>query len=79
MLILKAFSSFYNKQIFIAGCESGHCNLTSPSFLEWDALTVILEGVMQRVTQTDQFAPPVDEGLQLLRDVLAYNTQVSFL
>ena len=57
--------------------EREHCNLSSPTFLEWDALTVFLESVMARLHSTDKPKPPTQEGIQLLRAVLAYDSQVN--
>ena len=53
-----------------------HCNLSSPAFLEWDALTVFLESVMSRLHSTDKPKPPTEDGIRLLKAVLAYDSQV---
>lgn len=52
-----------------------HCNQSSPAFLEWDAMTVCLESCMSRFHQADKPKPPPSEGIQLLRDVLLFETQ----
>ena len=64
--------------LLIAGSEGGHCNLSSPSFLEWDALTVFLESVMSKFPLAAEPKPAMMEGVELLRSVLNYDTKVSF-
>ena len=58
------------------GSERGHCNLRSPAFLEWDALTVFLESVMSRLKLADTPASVQQDGICLMKAVLAYNTNV---
>ncbi|XP_056022649.1 exportin-5-like [Ostrea edulis] len=53
---------------------NGLCNLSSPSFLEWDAMTLFIECVMSRIGMTD-FTPDSDNGVALLKSVLAYQSQ----
>ena len=62
-----------------SGAERDYCNLTSPSYLEWDALSVFMECVIKTVmsqNSVEKSTVPVHRGLELLRAVLAYNTQV---
>ena len=58
------------------GTERGHCNLRSPAFLEWDALTVFLESVMSRLKLADTPASVQQDGICLMKAVLTYNTNV---
>ncbi|ESO90188.1 hypothetical protein LOTGIDRAFT_192362 [Lottia gigantea] len=58
-----------------AGVDKGICNLSSPSFLEWDALSVFLESVMLRLMASTNAKPETTEGIELLEQVLAYETQ----
>lgn len=58
------------------GKSEGNCSLTSPSYLEWDALTLVMENVMCRLNVDTQPAESVDEGVCLLKMVLDYETQV---
>ncbi|KAK3595986.1 hypothetical protein CHS0354_032501 [Potamilus streckersoni] len=58
-----------------AGSENGNCNLSSPSFVDWDAMTVFLESVMSKLMLSDQPKPDPKEGIQLLKVVLEYETQ----
>ena len=57
--------------------KSTNCNLSSPSFLEWDALTVFLESVMSKVNLPKQPEADIQKGIALLKSVLQYETQVS--
>ncbi|XP_013417289.1 exportin-5 [Lingula anatina] len=57
------------------GPETGHCNLSSPAFLEWDALVAMLESVMSRLKSSPHPQPPVTDGIQLFKAVLNYQTQ----
>lgn len=67
-----------NYFVSILGTETnGLCNLSSPSFLEWDAMTLFIECVMSRIGMTD-FTPDSDNGVALLKSVLAYQSQVSY-
>lgn len=54
------------------------CNLSSPSFLEWDAMTLFIESVMSRIAMTDYSPDPVT-GVALLKTALAYQSQVMIL
>ncbi|XP_061183399.1 exportin-5-like [Saccostrea echinata] len=57
------------------GTDAGElCNLSSPSFLEWDAMTLFIESVMSRIGLTD-FTPDPDVGVALLKSALAYQSQ----
>ncbi|GAB1599827.1 exportin-5-like [Argonauta hians] len=57
------------------GTERGNCNLSSPAFLEWDGLTTFLESVMSRLITSPNPQPDRAAGVQLLKQVLDYNTQ----
>ncbi|XP_014667809.1 PREDICTED: exportin-5-like [Priapulus caudatus] len=57
------------------GSESGMCSYSSPTFLEWDALTVFLESVMSRILSSDKEKPAAERGILLLKSVLLYDTQ----
>uniref|UniRef100_A0A0P4W0G1 Importin N-terminal domain-containing protein n=1 Tax=Scylla olivacea TaxID=85551 RepID=A0A0P4W0G1_SCYOL len=50
------------------------CNLFSPSYLEWDALSQVVESVMSRVMQSSGWKPSAESGLKLLQLCLAYET-----
>ncbi|KAI0243017.1 Exportin-5 [Lamellibrachia satsuma] len=63
-----------NKPLDIGGSERGHCNLSSPAFLEWDALTVFLESVMSRLKLTDTPPSVQQDGTRLMKEALLYNT-----
>lgn len=54
------------------------CNLSSPSFLEWDAMTLFIESVMSRIAMTDYSPDPIT-GVALLKSALAYQSQVIIL
>ncbi|CAH1792177.1 unnamed protein product [Owenia fusiformis] len=56
------------------GSESGHCNLKSPSYIQWDAVSIYLESVMSRLMQTEG-QPPVQVGINLLQATLQYQTE----
>lgn len=64
-------------RICFSGDGKEYCNLSSPIFLEWDALAVFLDSVMSRLPNTDKPKPPVEEGIKLLKAVLSYDVQVS--
>ncbi|KAJ8309299.1 hypothetical protein KUTeg_014173 [Tegillarca granosa] len=57
------------------GAENGNCKLTSPSFLEWDAMTVCLECVMARAMQSSGPLPDLKDGITLLQNVLSFQTE----
>ena len=59
------------------GSDSGHCNLSSPGFIEFDAMTVMLESVMSRLESSDKPKPDLSQGINLLKAVLDYQSQVS--
>nr|XP_027206686.1 LOW QUALITY PROTEIN: exportin-5-like [Penaeus vannamei] len=50
------------------------CNLFSPFYLEWEALSQVLESVMSRVMQSEGYKPTAESGLELLRLCLSYQT-----
>ncbi|CAG5130696.1 unnamed protein product [Candidula unifasciata] len=55
--------------------DRGICNLSSPSFIYWDACSVFLEAVMSKLFQAEGEKPDVQEGIDLLKQVLAYEMQ----
>ncbi|XP_047474194.1 exportin-5-like [Penaeus chinensis] len=54
--------------------EKQLCNLFSPFYLEWEALSQVLESVMSRVMQSESYKPTAESGLELLRLCLSYQT-----
>ncbi|XP_005099250.1 exportin-5 [Aplysia californica] len=58
-----------------ADSDKGICNLSSPSFIAWDACSVFLEAVMSKVFLADAEMPKVEEGIDLLHSVLSYEMQ----
>ncbi|KAG0711248.1 Exportin-5 [Chionoecetes opilio] len=54
--------------------EKQLCNLFSPSYLEMDALSQVVESVMSRVMQSKGWKPSAESGLKLLQLCLAYET-----
>lgn len=54
--------------------EKQLCNLFSPSFLQWDAVSQIVESVMGRTVQSDRAKPNAESGVKLLQQCLAYET-----
>ena len=56
--------------------DRDHCNLSSPSFLEWDSLTVFLESVMSRLMKSGASQSVITDGIQLLEATLAHETSV---
>ncbi|KAH9505183.1 Exportin-5 [Bulinus truncatus] len=68
-----------NKPIEIgtgADADRGFCNLSSPSFISWDACSVFLEAVMSKLFVGDSDKSFVQEGIDLLHRALAYQMQV---
>ena len=63
--------------IVYLGSDSGHCNLSSPAYLEWDALTIYLESVLSQYLLTDKPKPAVEEGIALLKAFLNTDFKVS--
>ncbi|RUS77141.1 hypothetical protein EGW08_015097 [Elysia chlorotica] len=55
--------------------EKGICNLSSPSFITWDACSVFLEAVMSKVFLADGEQPSIQEGTDLLYKTLDYEMQ----
>ncbi|KAL8619551.1 hypothetical protein ACOMHN_019607 [Nucella lapillus] len=51
------------------------CSLSSPEYLEWEALTVFTESVMLRLFQSDKPLPDMSLGIQLLTQLLTYQNQ----
>lgn len=62
--------------MFHSATESGNCNLSSPSFLEWDAMTVFLENMMTKLPFITGETSYMEEGIRLLKSVFVYQTQV---
>ncbi|XP_059154978.1 exportin-5-like isoform X2 [Physella acuta] len=58
-----------------AGADKGICNLSSPSFISWDACSVFLEAVMSKLFLGEGEKPNVQEGIDLLHRVLEYQMQ----
>ncbi|WAR18940.1 XPO5-like protein [Mya arenaria] len=51
------------------------CNLHSPSYLEWEALTLFFENVMSRLNLEKMSTTDTQDGVQLLKTVLVFNMQ----
>ena len=78
----------FSASVLAGASEGGLCNLSSPSFLEWDAASIFLESVMQKIDKSgskfsetgpkfgDDIIQPQD-CVELLRSVLAFRTQVT--
>ena len=52
------------------------CSMSSPEYLEWEALTVFTESVMLRLFQSEKTLPDVSLGIGLLNQLLTYQNQV---
>ncbi|XP_071452699.1 exportin-5 isoform X2 [Hetaerina americana] len=50
------------------------CTGTSFAYLEWDALSQVLDSVLGKILATDRGRPPVELGLHLLEMCLAFET-----
>ncbi|XP_046395855.1 exportin-5 isoform X3 [Ischnura elegans] len=50
------------------------CTGTSLEYLEWDALSQVLDSVLGKILATDRGRPPVESGLRLLEMCLAFET-----
>ena len=71
-------TSLNNSWFSIVDTDSNHCTLSSPSFLEWDAASVFLEGVMSRMfTSKAENKPEPQQGVDLLNNVLSFEANVS--
>ncbi|KAK3092966.1 hypothetical protein FSP39_009455 [Pinctada imbricata] len=57
------------------GGGKDYCSLFSPSFLEWDAMTVCLECVISKLSNPKSI-PELSTGVLLLNEVLNYQTQI---
>ncbi|PVD26679.1 hypothetical protein C0Q70_14357 [Pomacea canaliculata] len=55
--------------------DKAPCSLSSPEYLEWEALTIFTESVMLRLFQSDKQLPDISLGIQLLQQLLAYQNQ----
>ena len=53
--------------------------MSSPLYLEWEALTVFTESVMLRLFQSEKVLPDVNQGIELLNQLLTYQNQVGWL
>ncbi|KAK7104837.1 exportin-5-like [Littorina saxatilis] len=51
------------------------CSMSSPEYLEWEALTVFTESVMLRLFQSEKPLPDVSLGIELLNQLLGYQNQ----
>jgi len=60
----------------IVGVENGNCKLASPSFIEWDAMTVCLESVMHHIRTSPDAKHDIQAGITLLSNVLQFQTEV---
>ncbi|GFS26626.1 exportin-5 [Elysia marginata] len=58
-----------------ADVEKGICNLSSPSFIAWDACSVFLEAVMSKVFLADWEQSSIQAGVNLLYKTLDYEQQ----
>lgn len=57
-----------------AGERSTSCSIQDPAYLEWEAISVVLEGVLSRILHVTE-RPPVQTGLRLLEDCLRVETR----
>ncbi|XP_023226936.1 exportin-5-like [Centruroides sculpturatus] len=55
--------------------ENGFCSMTTPLYLEWEALANCLESVMGRILSNDLSKSSAEDGIKLLKAVLKYETQ----
>ncbi|XP_005666094.2 exportin-5 [Sus scrofa] len=56
--------------------ESGLCSIFSPSFVQWEAMTFFVEGVVNQMFRTvDKEEIPVNDGIELLQMVLNFETK----
>ena len=56
---------------------TGVCDQNSPSFIAWDSCSFFLDAVMSKLFIADAEMPNIQDGVQLLHKVLAYETQVA--
>lgn len=66
-----------NACVIWLAADKAPCSLSSPEYLEWEALTIFTESVMLRLFQSDKQLPDISLGIQLLQQLLAYQNQVS--
>ncbi|ELK00268.1 Exportin-5 [Pteropus alecto] len=56
--------------------EGNLCSIFSPSFVQWEAMTVFLESVINQMFRTlDKGEIPVNDGIELLQMVLNFDTK----
>ena len=66
------------QSLVVAGAaDKDVCNLSSPSLLQWDALSVCLESVLQRLERANGDKPAPQRCIALLKAVLDFHTRVS--
>ncbi|KAM6923339.1 exportin-5 [Lycodopsis pacificus] len=54
----------------------GLCSLLSPSVVQWDAMTVLMECVVAQIFKNlEEEKLPIDQSMELLQAVLNYNTK----
>ncbi|XP_075933132.1 exportin-5 [Anarhichas minor] len=54
----------------------GLCSLLSPSVVQWDAMTVLMECVVAQIFRNlEEEKLPIDQSMELLQAVLNYNTK----
>ncbi|XP_028903292.1 exportin-5 [Ornithorhynchus anatinus] len=54
----------------------GLCSIFSPSFVQWDAMTVFSESVISQMFRTlDKEEIPVNDGIEVLQHILTFNTK----
>ncbi|NWX91025.1 XPO5 protein, partial [Nothoprocta ornata] len=67
-----------NSRVLFLAAKSGEglCSIFSPSFVQWDAMTFFSESVISQMFRTlDKDAIPVSDGIDLLQQVLSYETK----
>jgi exportin-5 len=57
-----------------AGEVNAACNISDPAYLEWEALTAVLDGVLSRILLVAE-RPSVASGLRLLEECLKVETR----
>ncbi|XP_016046920.1 exportin-5 [Erinaceus europaeus] len=56
--------------------ESNLCSMFSPSFVQWEAMTLFLESVVNQMFRTvDKEELPINDGIELLQMVLNFDTK----
>ncbi|XP_077522444.1 exportin-5-like protein Ranbp21 [Amblyomma americanum] len=54
--------------------DNGHCSLSSPSAVRWDALATFMDGVFSRFLTSPNPKPSAEEGIFLLESLLNFET-----